>query len=220
VGHVTNDPTLLIVVGMRREARMAGGAGRVMIAGRGLAEALAERPAAVISFGLCGALEPSLQAGDLVVGSGVNGAPADAAWADRLMAALPDARRGGIASSGAMATSAAAKAALHARTGAIAVDMESHLVADAGVPFAILRAVSDPAHRPLPRAAQAGFKADGDADIAAVLRALIARPWELPALLRTAREAGAAFRALRDALDLLGPGVGCPYLGEHRIHMA
>ncbi len=211
---------LLIVVGMKREARIAAGAGRVAIAGRGLAEALAERPAAVISFGLCGGLDPFLAAGDLVVGEAVGGVAANQAWADRLMAALPGARRGAIASSGAMAAGIAAKAALRAQTGAIAVDMESHLVAAAGLPFAVLRAVSDPAHRALPRAAQAGFKADGEVDIASVLRALIARPWELPALLRTAREAEFAFRALGDALDLLGPGIGCPYLGEHRIDVA
>ena len=134
-----------------------------------------------------------------MVGSGVIGERTswpDADWAERLVAALPHASRANFAEGDAMVATPAAKAALRRQTGAAAVDMESHIaVARAGVPFAILRAVSDPADRALPRAARVGLKADGEADVGAVLRALIARPGELPALLRIAWEAERAFRA-------------------------
>ena len=105
--------------------------------------------------------------------------------------------------------SVGAKAALREVSGAAIVDMETHAVAkaasDAGLPFVVVRAVSDTAAFALPRAAQAGFKPDGRPDVAAVMRALVARPWELPALLRTARDAENAFKSLSRAAWALTP---------------
>ena len=93
-------------------------------------------------------------------------------------------------------------------TGAGAVDMESHLVAAAaarlGVPFAVLRSVSDRADHTLSGAAQAGFAADGRPDMAAVAMALLARPMEFPSLIRTAVHAATAFRALHVCAAALG----------------
>jgi adenosylhomocysteine nucleosidase len=57
----------------------------------------------------------------------------------------------------------------------------------------------------LPKSAQAGFKADGQPDIAAVIGALARRPWELPALVRVAIEAETAFRALARAAPAVTP---------------
>jgi adenosylhomocysteine nucleosidase len=194
---------------MRREAEMLRGLdARVVIGGAGIAEA-AKRASAIVSFGLCGGLDPALKVGDLVVGSGVVAGgerfTADMAWAERLKVALPGARLGDFASGGAMAADAAAKAALRGQTGAMAVDMESHLVARAGLPFAVVRAVSDPADRSLPRAAQAGFRADGEADVGAVIAALLRRPGELPALIGVALDASAAFKSLARAAAVLAP---------------
>ncbi|MGI8839333.1 MAG: hypothetical protein ACR2F8_00875 [Caulobacteraceae bacterium] len=217
LGDVRSE-TLLVLVGMGREARIVGGG--AAIGAIGLAAGLARRPAGIVSFGLAGGLDPALKAGDLVVGTAVNGVAADAAWTARLTAALPGARLGAFASGEAMIATPEAKAALFDQTGAVAADMESHLIARAGIPFAILRAVSDPAGRALPRAALVGLKANGEVDIGAVLKALAADPRQLAALLRTAREAGAAFRSLRDARHLLGPWLGCPYLVQHRLDMA
>ena len=50
-------------------------------------------------------------------------------WARRLLESFPGARLGPIAGSDVMLVDAAAKAALHAATGALAVDMESHIAA-------------------------------------------------------------------------------------------
>src|SRR5438477_646342 len=92
------------------------------------------------------------------------------------------------------------EARIAARYGPVAVDMESHAVARVAaqhqIPFVVLRTVSDAAGHALPRAAQAGFKADGEPDVAAVLRGLARRPWELPSLLLTAANAARALRAL------------------------
>jgi hopanoid-associated phosphorylase len=204
---------LLVVVGMATEARILGGEHRVIVGTAGLEAALGDNPAGVISFGLCGALDPALSAGDLVIADGVV-TPAgriatDGAWAARLAAALPAAARGDVAASGMMASSREEKAALRVGTGAGIVDMESHRVAQgaawAAIPFAVVRAVSDAAADALPRCAQAGFREDGQTDIAAVLRALARRPWEFPALIRTARGAGKALKSLGKAAKVLAP---------------
>ncbi len=136
-------------------------------------------------------------------------------WTNRLEQALrSDINRvgavhlGPIAGVDHMVVDAAAKAALHAQTNALAVDMESH-VAGAfaqrhGLPFAALRVISDGADRALPKAAQAGMKKDGGMDIPAVLWSLLKDPRQLPALIRTGREAETAFKALFYVHDLLG----------------
>ncbi|MEO8927183.1 MAG: hypothetical protein ABI306_08470 [Caulobacteraceae bacterium] len=216
---------LIVVVGMVREARIVAGGGAKVIVGGGRAGrlavdldgALAGGAAGVVSFGLCGGLDPSLKAGDLLVDCD------DPAWRNRLLSALPKARAGRVVGGDAMVAGVEGKAALRERSGADGVDMESHIVTDLArrraIPLAILRAISDPADRALPSAAQSGLKANGEGDIGAVLRALAARPWELPALIRTAREAGVAFAALRDARHLLGPRLGCPYFVQHLVDM-
>jgi len=223
--------SIVAVVGMVREARILAGAPAV-VAGLGagrlqarLGIAAVGDVAGVISFGLCGALDPSLAVGDLVVGARVTGGDGDCEtdpdWARRIMRALPRARTGGLASADRPVASPAEKAALRAATGAAAVDMESAAASRAaralGVPFAILRAVSDAADRALPAAARVGLGPDGRPDVAAVLRALAARPQQLGALVTTALEAEAAFRALVRARHLLGPGLAGPDLGEPPI---
>jgi adenosylhomocysteine nucleosidase len=176
------------------------------------AEALAlaaEGVAGLMSFGLCGGLDPALANGDVVLADAVvtpdgREIATDKAWRDRVAARL---ERRGLLVAGAIAgrdeilASPRAKAALHAATGALAIDMESHGVARAamrrGIPFLALRLVLDPADLAIPWAAQAGLGADGEARLAPVLLRLLFKPWELPALL-------ALGRANETALDALG----------------
>lgn len=170
--------------------------------------------AGIISIGLGGALVEGLAPGDWVVASRVGETPTDQAWTNRLLAALPGARLGPIAGSDVMVVDAASKATLHAATGALAVDMESHIAARVAqrhrLPFAAARTISDGADRALPRAAQAGMRPDGAMDIGAVIAQLVRRPWELPALIRTGIEAETAFAALLRGRQLLGPALGGP----------
>ena len=196
---------------MNREVAAARQLGVVVVGANALAAALRDGASRVLSFGLCGGLDLSLAPGDLVISTCVKAGdevyPADTEWVRRLSRALPRATLGEIVGSDAIVGSAAAKAALRAATGAIAADMESHgaarLASRAGVPFAVLRAVSDGADESLPRCAQAGFRPDGGVDVAAVARGLLARPSDLPALMRTARNAGRAMAALSAAARTL-----------------
>jgi nucleoside phosphorylase len=257
---------ILVAAGLRREAQILAGPGLTVVAGGGdgarLArelEAAAAGAEAVISMGLCGALDPALGPGDWVLASDVifrssrrmpgprsqdaeSGALApstdgavpydldpgirrderrmgcDPAWITALADALPGARTGPMLASDLMIADAAAKRAAHAETGALAVDMESHVAARVaarhGLPFAVARVVSDAAGRSLPKAAQAGMAADGSMDVWAVIRALASDPGQLPALIRVGAEAGAAFKALGRGRDLLGPRLGRLDLGQ------
>ena len=93
------------------------------------------------------------------------------------------------------------KLSLFAQTRAIAADMESHVVARAaaaaGVPFVVLRVVSDPSNRSLPHAALAGLTEDGRVDGGAVALGLLRRPWECIDMLTLALDGAQAMHRLR-----------------------
>ena len=176
----------------------------------------------IISFGIAGGLAPHLAAGDWVVGSGVRTEeecfPTDRAWARALLAALPGAVHAEIIGADTPVALPTEKRRLHAQTGAVAVDNESHVAARIAaayrIPFAACRAVIDPAHSELPPAAVTGLRHDGTADVLAVLRSVVRQPSQLPALARTALEARTAGAALRRGRRLLGVGLAFPYFRE------
>jgi hopanoid-associated phosphorylase len=179
---------------------------------------------ALLSFGIAGGLDPALVAGDLVVGEAVvdpdgRRYQTDAVWRDGLLALLADQspRRGAIASSERPVASPAGKCALHVGRCAAAVDMESHGVARAadaaGLPFAVIRAIADPAGRVLPHAALAGLGPDGEPRPIAVLAELVRRPWELPALFAVAADARRALATLGRCAVLGAPLFGRGGLG-------
>jgi len=218
---------ILAVVGMTREAKIlegesvvVGGGDAAGLAAR-LEELLSRGCAGVISFGLCGALDPALKVGDIVVGAAVTGQEGafqtDPDWASHLCSAIPGATLTGFAQAENPVAAAEEKAELRRVTGAGAVDLESYLVGRLarwfGVPFAVLRAVSDDASRTLPHAARVGLGKDGRPAIGPVLASLGSNPWQIGSLIRTALEAEDGFHALERARHLLGPGLGRPDLG-------
>jgi hypothetical protein len=103
-----------------------------------------------------------------------------------------------------------AKRALRARTGALAVDNESHVVASAaaarGLPMAAVRVIMDPVTRELPASALAAVRANGTIDLAAVIRSLAREPSDLPMLLRTTLDALIGFAALFRCRHWSSPG--------------
>jgi hopanoid-associated phosphorylase len=219
---------VIAVAGMAFEARIARGDGveavfaaRADLLERALSAALARGASGVISFGTAGGLAPDLPPGALVVADAVDGPfgriATDSAWTGQIAAALAASplaarvpvRRGVEAAVASPVTGAAGKAALFGSTGgALAVDMESHLAAAAaaahGVPFAVCRAIVDPAWRSLPPAALAGLRDDGRTAILPVLRELARQPSQLGALLQVAADARAARTTLAEARRVLG----------------
>jgi len=170
----------------------------------------------VVSFGVCGGLDPTLRRGDIVLGtevvSGGESVTTDAALTQALERRLNDggerAIRGKVAAADAPVLTAEQKSALRNATGAVAVDMESlaagRFAKARGAPFAILRAVSDPADRDLPPFVLAAVGPAGGVSVSAVIGQLIRSPGELRGLIAAAVDSAAAFRVLRRCGSLGG----------------
>lgn len=233
-GSVSRSGFVVAACGLALEARIAAGEGVRAVAGAVDRNRLAselEREVvrgadAILSFGIAGGLAPDLVAGTWIVGRGViagaNYRRCDDAWTQRLLARLPGARFGDLAGSDAPIATADAKRALHAATSALAIDTESHIAADVafahGLPFAAFRVIADPVNRDLPPAAGVALTTHGNVDVLAVLRSLVAAPWQLPLLARTAIDAQIAFAALRRGRKRLGDdlrGAAPPVSHEH-----
>src|ERR1700736_4061069 len=218
----------LIVTGLVQEARIAAGPGMTVICSSSDPQQLRalltvfdpSTIRGVISFGVAGGLDPTLKSGDVVVATEV--LAGDTRWLaglalnEELIAsvALGGRRvvRGGLAGVEQVIAARDGKAALHLETGAAAVDMESHIAAayaaEAGLPFAALRVISDPASRALPALAMSVIKPNGDIDLRKVLRGVARNPMTLRALVSTGMDFNRALRSLRGCRGFLLGGDG------------
>jgi adenosylhomocysteine nucleosidase len=219
--------TVVAVVGLAKEARIARRFALVPVVGACNSKLLKRRLKAlgpdvrgVVSLGLAGALAPIPQVGDVLIGTHVvtdrEHYACDPGWSKVLRTELAEAHSVVIAGVEEPAMHMGAKKDLFRETGAHAVDMESHIAArfahERGIPFVVLRVVSDDCHRTLPPAALERLSLKGKPRLFAILRSLWREPEQFNDLMRTGREAGVAFKALMRALRTLGPGLGCPYL--------
>ncbi|TAH69242.1 MAG: phosphorylase [Rhodopseudomonas palustris] len=212
------DPRpVLIVTGLIQEARIAAGPGLTVVCSSSdpkqlrvlLSDMDFRAVRGVVSFGVAGGLDPKLRSGDIVVASEVRAG--DRRWSTALAFSeelLADAGlggrrvvRGGLVGSEQVVGTRHVKAALHAKTGAAAVDMESHIAAhyahEAGLPFAALRVVSDPATRELPAVVSTAIKPNGNIDVRKVLRGVARNPASIKALVSTGLDFNRALRSLR-----------------------
>jgi hopanoid-associated phosphorylase len=195
------------------EAKIARRAGMPAVVGAGdhrrtveIVEEAAARAECLVSFGIAGALAPDLKPGDIVLSTEV--IDEDQRWLSSasLRLRLPElleqtgAIEGPVLGARAVLATQADKHRAWRETGAIAVDLESVVVARAaaalGIPFLVLRAIADPAARGLPPAALVPLKMDGNPDFGRVLASVLRRPRQLPSLLGVAREARQALQAL------------------------
>jgi adenosylhomocysteine nucleosidase len=189
-----------IVVGMGAEARIARRFG-FPVATPGNAEALlADGADGLISFGIAGGLASGLKPGTLVVATEVITEDGRRYPAMDLTTSVTGAIRAPIFGSRVIVSGVGVKQELYYKTGAVAVDLESaevaQLCADAGVPFAVIRAIGDPAERNLPPAALVGLKADGRVNLRAVLASVLRSPGQIPALLTVALDTRRALATL------------------------
>ena len=196
-----------VVVGLEAEARVARRWGVPVAVGGGDAAGAARavaglvgRVSGLVSFGLAGGLAAGLRAGMVVVPGrvvdGDEGWDADAGLSTVLGGGTGHVLLGG----GTVLATRAAKAAARAGAGADAVDLESAAVAraaaQAGVPFAALRAICDEAGDDLPGAALVALNARGRIGGLRVLGAVLRAPWEVPALIGLGGRAARARAAL------------------------
>ena len=210
--------TIPDVVQDGRMVRVAGAStGRARTQALALVDAGAE---ALLSFGVAGGLDAASRAGDVIVARDVidmdgRSYPADAAWRGRLVQILGPQGRTSVADMlgvDAPLDTIVAKAQARRITGATAVDMESHAVAEAAskasIPFMALRAVADTHARALPTWSLAAIDSKGRVRMGYAVAGVCRRPEEIMRLPGLARDSRAARRALSRVATLCGPFLG------------
>ncbi len=190
---------------------------------------------AVYSFGVAGSLDPALKPGDLLVSTEVVAQITDArpygsaeSWvADQglLMAILAQSATDEsvkVHKAVFLGTDFEARdnpetnnQNLRKISGAHIIDNESHIAAkfaaEHNLPFMSVRAVSDSVSNGLPPAALIALNEDGSPNGIAIAKSLLKNPWQIPALIRTAREYQKALNSLtlfRRDIGFLQPA-GC-----------
>ncbi len=215
---------VLIVTGLKQEARIAAGPGLTVICSSSNPVQLREMMTSfdpksirgIVSFGVAGGLNPALRSGDIVIATEI--VASDKRWTTapaltENLIALP-VKRGRSIVAGILAgveevvLGQVGKSTLRARTGADAVDMESHIAAryaaDNGLPFAAIRVISDPSHRALPEITLNAIKPNGNVDMMKVMRGIARNPKSIPLLIHAGRDFNRALRSLRGCRRALG----------------
>jgi hypothetical protein len=234
-GDQTGAPDLtavIAVVGLAIEARIAGMAAMIADGDRTaflLRDAIRKGARGIISFGVCGGLDPELRSGKVVIASSVfagkdEAYPSDLLWAEQLLRMIPGAGYSPIAGVPSPMTSFEQRRDFHATTGAVAADMESQIVAriaaEFKIPFAVCRVVLNPAHRILPKAALIKIGPDGRPRLRKIGGSVAKDPRQLLRLSRLAVDAVIAVLALRKAKRRLGVHLGFPHLhGRSPLHL-
>jgi adenosylhomocysteine nucleosidase len=183
----------------------------------GVAGLIADGCNLLVSFGFAGGLDPVLAPGDIILADRVATSDgrsygADAAACARIGKALDELqgawRSGTLAGVDRVLATPADKRSVASKTGAIAADMESHLVAAAGLPFVVLRVIIDPANRAIPLAVTAAVAPDGSVRLLKLIAGLLRRPGDLAALAALARDNRRARPALGRAAAALARFAG------------
>jgi len=204
---------VLCTSGLAAEAKIAREAGFQVIVGAGdpqrtaaLVAAAARHAKCLVSFGVAGGLAPHLKPGDVilsteVIGHGRRWRPSDAFHAEMTsLAPRIGAVAGPVLGASDIVATEDDKRRAWERTGALAVDMESGIVARtaeaAGIPFLVLRTIADPASRELPPAALIPLSQDGTPALRRVVTEVLRRPRQIGALFGLARETRQALSAL------------------------
>jgi len=204
---------VLCTSGLAAEARVARAAGFQVIVGAGdpqrtttLVEAATKRAKCLISFGIAGALAPHLRPGDVILSAEVIGEACRWRPSEQFQSRVSDlahrigAVEGPVLGARNILATEGDKARAWRDTGALAVDLESAIVARAaaaaGIPFLVLRTIADPAARELPSAALIPLSQDGSPAIIRVLGEVMRRPQQIAALVGLARETRRALGAL------------------------
>lgn len=176
------------------------------------AELLVSRGASrLISWGCAAALDSSLRPGDLTLADSLidtDNVRMDIAsdWHSHtrnILSVHGVVHTGCLAESRHIVSSRKDKKQLHAKTGAMVLDMESVAVAKIArqhsLPFLAIRAIVDPVNMNLPRAVHRSLNDQGDVVLSKLLIFLALHPIELPGLIKL----GLHFNAAKNKLKLV-----------------
>lgn len=214
---------MVLVTGLIFESRLIADSPHIrrccgqggLVAGQ-LREAIEGDCRGILSFGIAAGLDPGLRAGAIVVASGVLAGgrtfPTDRSWSDVLRHLCTPVVDGALYGQDEPVMTPADKGRIYRGSGAVALDMESHLVAriaaERRIPFAALRAISDDARHAVPPIAMEGLRPDGTTDATRVAQALLRNPSSLLSLVPVAVGTCQARRSLARVGSRLGPGLG------------
>ncbi len=177
---------------------------------------IAKKVRALVSLGMAGGLDPTLQAGDTVFGEVIyqdQGGHYQKVWEGTPghMRVIRERFRnrgikgcgGGIVSVKSPALSGSAKKKLHVETGALATDMETGSVAmaaaESSVPFFAFRTICDPADREVGVLFFHCLDADGRIKISRIVPALLRNPLLISDLMILKKDFRSALKGLRHA---------------------
>lgn len=201
------------LVGLRAEAKILKAAFPTCLiaisgatkegAARGVASLKRAGARELLSFGCAAGLSPDVSPGTVFVPDWVNVGGthrlADSALSARFGGGLAEARHGGLLHSDHLVTRASEKARLYAETGCQALDMESGVVAETGMPFAVLRVVCDDSTRDLPSVA-CDILAAGKISVRRLVGGLLRQPGQITDLIALGRDASMAHGAMQKFL--------------------
>lgn len=205
--------TVLCTSGLAVEAKIARAAGFSVVVGGGdrdrtktLVETAAAQTDCLVSFGIAGGLLPKLGAGTVVVSGEVVSESqrwrVDPQYRGRLrdFAHQIGALEGPVFGASSIIATQSEKHRAWAATGALAVDLESEIVARTatklGIPFLVLRTIADTAKRDLPPASLIPLAADGTPNRPRVFAAVLRQPFQLGGMIGLAHETRLALVAL------------------------
>lgn len=168
----------------------------------------------LMSFGIAGSLDSSVNLGDVFIGTRVasqNGQWAcDEAWGRELSDKIPHAKRGGVYGSEVLVSSADEKESLNQSTGCAIVDMESQCVAEvaaeAKLPLMVVRAVCDDSVMNVPPFVMAAVAEDGSVSALRAVGHLLMHPAQASDLfdiMQGTSKALASLRAIKERLSVL-----------------
>lgn len=160
---------------------------------------------AVVNTGYCGALDPELEAGEVVAADRVIDADSGASYPASIPACATRLRHGAIATGDRVISTPAQKAELRRATGARFADMEAAAVAresqSRGLPFHCIRVVSDTADEGFDTDLDAARDAEGRFRLPAILAQAARKPWNrIPELIHLNRRTRMASEMLGEFL--------------------
>jgi nucleoside phosphorylase len=163
-----------------------------------------------LSFGIAGGLESGLTPRDIIVAHTIRAANGkswncDPALVNFLKERVAHHRDGTVYGSTFLVPTPREKKKLYRETSCTLVDMESHIVAEVatehGLPFAVLRGVSDSINDTFPKAALVAVNEDGSPNNQAMYRSILANPFQLPSLLKLFKHSRISLERLSEAIQ-------------------
>ena len=204
---------VLCTSGLAVEAKIARAAGFSVLVGAGdrdrtaaLVATAAAQTDCLVSFGIAGGLAPELRPGTVIISGEVVSERCRWTVAPHYRQQLTKfahsigAVYGPVYGASSIIATMVEKKRIRAMTHALAVDLESEIVASMatilGLPFIVLRAIADTARRDLPPASLVPLSVDGKPNFSRVFASVLRRPFQLAEMIGLAQETRMALSAL------------------------